>query len=55
LRSRMSAASRQRAREVFSIEAHGRRLQASYDRLCSPGVVHVDAESGLAQGAHSAK
>jgi glycosyltransferase involved in cell wall biosynthesis len=47
-RARMSVAARQRARDVFSVDAHGRRLQAHYDRLCAPGVVHVGAESELA-------
>ncbi|MES1255496.1 MAG: glycosyltransferase family 4 protein [Acidobacteriota bacterium] len=48
LQARMSAAARQRARGAFSIETHGRRLQTRYDRLCSPGVVHVETESELA-------
>jgi len=48
LRSRMSEASRQRAREAFGIAVHGRRLQARYDRLCSPGVVRIEAEGELA-------
>jgi glycosyltransferase involved in cell wall biosynthesis len=33
VRAAMAAAARQRARAVFSIEAHGRRLQAHYDRV----------------------
>jgi len=33
-RDAMAAAARRRARDVFSIEAHGRRLQAQYDRVC---------------------
>jgi len=48
LRTRMSSAARQRARDAFGSEVHGRRLQARYDRLCSPGVVRVEAESELA-------
>ena len=48
LRSRMSEASRQRAREAFGIAVHGRRLQARYDRLCSPGIVRIEAEGELA-------
>jgi len=34
LRASMSAAARGRAADVFSVEAHGRKLQATYDRLC---------------------
>jgi glycosyltransferase involved in cell wall biosynthesis len=33
-RGAMAAAARRRARDVFSIEAHGRLLQAHYDRVC---------------------
>jgi len=33
LRAAMAAAARQRARDVFGIEAHGRKLQAQYDRV----------------------
>jgi len=43
LRSAMSAAARRRAREVFGSEAHGKRLQAHYDRLCARGVAGTDA------------
>jgi glycosyltransferase involved in cell wall biosynthesis len=48
VRHRMSAAARQRAHDLFSIEAHGRRLQDRYDRLCSPGVVQAEPESARA-------
>lgn len=34
-RRRMSDAARRRAREAFSLEAHGERLQACYDALCA--------------------
>ena len=34
LRASMAAAARRRALDVFSVEAHGRKLQAKYDRLC---------------------
>jgi glycosyltransferase involved in cell wall biosynthesis len=33
LRTAMAAAAKQRAREMFGIEAHGRKLQAQYDRV----------------------
>lgn len=33
-RETMAAAARRRARDVFGIEAHGRLLQAQYDRIC---------------------
>jgi glycosyltransferase involved in cell wall biosynthesis len=48
LRSTMSAAARQRARDTFGTGVHGRKLQNRYDRLCSPGVARVDAESEVA-------
>jgi glycosyltransferase involved in cell wall biosynthesis len=48
LRSKMSLAARQRARDAFSIDAHGRRLQLRYDRLSSPKIVHAEAESEVA-------
>jgi glycosyltransferase involved in cell wall biosynthesis len=35
LRAAMSDAARARARDAFSVEAHGRRVQAHYDRVCS--------------------
>src|SRR5206468_5347767 len=38
LRSAMSAVARQRATDVFGLEAHGRKLQAQYDRLCGSAV-----------------
>jgi glycosyltransferase involved in cell wall biosynthesis len=34
----MSSAARRRAEDAFGIQAHGRSLQAHYDRLCAPAV-----------------
>jgi len=48
LRARMSAAARRRAHDAFGIEAHGRRLQARYDRLCSAPVAASQVEDQLA-------
>jgi glycosyltransferase involved in cell wall biosynthesis len=48
LRAAMAAAARQRARDVFGIEAHGRKLQAQYDRVCSRRVVEPDIEREFA-------
>jgi len=37
LRTRLGAAARERATVTFSVEAHGGRLQQTYDSLCSAG------------------
>jgi glycosyltransferase involved in cell wall biosynthesis len=47
LRSKMSGAARQRARDAFGIDVHGRGLQEHYDRLCSPAAVPAEARSQL--------
>lgn len=41
LRARLSAAARARARDVFSIPAHGARLQSHYDRLRKQAALRV--------------
>jgi glycosyltransferase involved in cell wall biosynthesis len=48
LRSGMSRAARERARETFGIEVHGRRLQRCYDRLLSRRATASEAESQIA-------
>jgi glycosyltransferase involved in cell wall biosynthesis len=48
LRSRMSVAARTRAHDSFGLDVHGRRLQAHYDRLCSPKLATTEARDQLA-------
>jgi len=48
LRRRMSTAAQRRASEQFSLQAHGRRLQAHYDVLRSFGVMPTDAAGEVA-------
>jgi hypothetical protein len=44
----MARAARIRAQESFSIDAHGRRLQACYDRLLASGAGVTALENHLA-------
>ena len=45
LRAGIGSAGRRRAREKFSIEAYGPRLEAIYDRLCSSPALAAGAEN----------
>jgi glycosyltransferase involved in cell wall biosynthesis len=48
MRRRMSDAARRRSIEQFSLQAHGRRLQAHYDALQSSGAAAPDAKGEVA-------
>jgi glycosyltransferase involved in cell wall biosynthesis len=48
LRSRMSDASRRRSLDTFGMAAHGRILQAHYDRFCLSATLSEAVESRLA-------